>query len=135
MHPRFHERRGRVVSALLNEVDLEIRNASKSIGRRVRLAGSLCMGNEEADALQDLLRAGIDCVLGIPGTSESGRRSRRELIAKLIELDDYLNGLLHSIETAAKLVDGGRHGLDRSLRDLDHIADTGDRAAPRRSPA
>lgn len=135
MHPKILERRGRVLSAVLTGVDLDIRSASASIGRRVRLAGGLCVSEEEAAALEALLRTSVDCVLDIPSATDSGRRARRELILRLIELDDYLDGLLRKIESAAKPAVGDRHSFARSLHDLNQLADAGAQAVLQRNPA
>jgi len=94
MHLKILESRDAVPSKYTYDVDLELRKISSSIARRVKLAGALCLGQEEAEILEGHFQAGVDYVIKIPATSEEGVHARRELIRKLIELEGYLDSLL-----------------------------------------
>ena len=96
MHPKILERRNAILSKCIYDVDLELKKVSTSIARRVRLVGSLCVGQEEAEILERQVQVGVDYVIKIPATSEEGIHARRELIEKLTELETYLDSLLHA---------------------------------------
>lgn len=121
MHPRILERRGRVLSEKCAEIDQDIKDVSAAVARRVRLAGELCIGIEEAEALERQFHASVCCVIEVPATSEEGTRARRELIKKLMELDDYISSLLRAPWARSEIIANCRKNLDRCRQDLDRI--------------
>lgn len=121
MHPKFLERRKFVLSEQLAEVDREIRAASVIIARRVQLAGSLCVGDDEAKVLEKQFQASVDFVIKIPALSEDGRLARRELINKLMELDDYLDSLFRSPWATTELVSRCQRNLSKCRDGLERI--------------
>lgn len=121
MHPKILERREIVISQQLAEVDREIRATSVAIARRVQLAGSLCVGEDEAKVLEKQFQASVDFVIKIPALSEDGRLARRELINKLIELDDYLDTLFRSPWATTELISRCRRNLNKCRDGLERI--------------
>lgn len=121
MHPKILERRGRVLSKQCAEIDREIKRVSTAVARRVRLAGELCIGEVEAEALERQFQASVCYVIEVPATSEEGRRARRELIKKLMELDDYIGSLLQASWVRSELIESCHKNLDRCRRVLDGI--------------
>lgn len=121
MHPKILERRGRVLSEKCAEIDRDIKDVSAAVARRVRLAGELCLGLEEAEALERQFQASVCYVIEVPATSEEGARARRELIRKLMELDDYISSLLRAPWARSESIANCRRNLDRCRQDLDGI--------------
>lgn len=121
MHPKIMKRRGLVISEQLAEIDRDIKAVANSIARRVRLAGVLCIGEQEADTLEDQFHESVEAVLDIPSISEAGRRGRRELIAKLVELEAYLDSLFSASWVTSELIARCRQNLDRCRSRLDRI--------------
>lgn len=121
MHPKILERREFVLSEQLAEVDREIRSVSVTIARRVQMAGSLCVGEDEAKILEKQFQASVDFVIKIPALSEDGRVARRELINKLIELDDYLDSLFRSPWATTELVSRCQQNLSKCRDGLERI--------------
>ncbi|MBS1164579.1 MAG: hypothetical protein H6R00_604 [Proteobacteria bacterium] len=103
------------------EIDRDIKDVSAAVARRVRLAGELCLGLEEAEALERQFQASVCCVIEVPATSEEGARARRELIRKLMELDDYIGSLLRAPWARSESIANCRQNLDRCRKDLDGI--------------
>lgn len=122
MHPKLKERRGAILSRQLAQVDRDIRAVCHSLSHRVRLAGSICLGEQEARILERQFQASVDYVVKIPAVSEDGRVARRELIGKLIELEDYLSTMFRAT-WASEDVAARRGELARFRHDLDRIYD------------
>ncbi len=124
MHPKIKERRGTILSRQLAQVDRDIKAVCLSLAHRVRLAGSICLGEQEASLLERQFQASVDHVVRIPAASEDGRIARRELIGKLIELEDHLSAVLQAPWASAEMA-SRRGELDRFRHDLDRIHDRG----------
>lgn len=121
MHPKIQERRGAVLSRQVAEVDRDINAVCLSLARRVRLAGALCIGHEEADSLERQFQMSVDYVIRIPATSEEGRIARRALIQKLVELEDYIESLFRTTWAKAELNSRSRRELYTCRQNLDPI--------------
>lgn len=121
MHPKILERREFVLSEQLAEVDREIQAASVILARRVQLAGSLCVGEDEARVLERQFQASVDFVIRIPALSEDGRLARRELINKLMELDDYLDSMFRSPWAMSELVSRCQRNLNKCRDGLERM--------------
>jgi hypothetical protein len=122
MHPKIKERRGAILSRQLAQVDRDIRAVCHSLAHRVRLAGSICLGEREAKLLETQFQASVDYVVKIPAASEDGRAARRALIGKLIELEDYLSTVFRAAWASGEMT-SWRSELDRFRHDLDRIHD------------
>lgn len=122
MHPKMKERRGAILSRQLAQVDRYITAVCHSLAHRVRLAGSLCLGDQEARILETQFQASVDYVVKIPAASEDGRAARRALIGKLIELEDYLSTVFRTAWANGEMT-SWRSELDRFRHDLDRIHD------------
>lgn len=121
MHPKILERREFVISEQLAEVDRELRAISVAMARRVYLAGSLCVGEDEAKVLEKQFQASVDFVIKTPALSEDGRLARRELITRLTELDDYLDSLFRSPWATTELVSRCRRNLNKCRDGLEQL--------------
>lgn len=113
MHPKILERHRAVLSEQFAQVDHDIEAVCASLAQRVRLAGALCIGEEEAKSLEKQFQASVNYIIRIPGTSEEGRMARRELIRKLAELADYLEALLSSPWAKAEMESRSQQGADQ----------------------
>lgn len=109
------------MTAQLAEIDRDIKAVCASLAHRVRLAGSMCIGDEEARHLERQFQSSVDCVIRIPATSEEGRIARRALIQKLVELEKYLDSLFHATWAKAELDSRSRRELYECRENLDRI--------------
>jgi hypothetical protein len=119
MHPKILERRGRVISEKCAEIDQDIKDVSAAVARRVRLAGELCIGAEEAEALEKQFQASVCYVIEVPATSEDGRRARRELVKKLMDLDEYISSILRAPWARNEIVASCLENLEQCRQALD----------------
>ena len=121
MHPKIRERRGAVLSEQFAQIDRDIEVACISLAQLVRLAGSLCIGDAEAESLERQFQTSVDYIIKIPAHFEEGRFARRELIHKLLELETYLESLLRPVSAKAELKSGSRQDLDQCRQSLDRL--------------
>lgn len=110
-----------MLTAQLAEVDRDIKAVCVSLAHRVRLTGTLCIGSEEAKHLERQFQSSVDYVIRIPAASEEGRIARRALIQKLVELEKYLESLLHATWAKAELNSGSQQELYECQQNLDRI--------------
>lgn len=121
MHPKIHRRRATVLTTQLAEFDRDLKDVCTSLAQRVRLAGSLCLGEEEAKSLERQFQISVDQVLRMPAASEDGRIARRALIQKLVELEKYLESLFHATLAKADLDARPQQELTECRQNLDRI--------------
>ncbi|WP_370676983.1 hypothetical protein [Pleomorphomonas sp. PLEO] len=121
MHPKIQRRRGAVLSEQLGQLDQDIQAVCASLAHRVRLAGSLCIGDDAADSLEKQFRTSVDCVLKIPAITEEGRTARRALLQKLIELEAYLESLFQTTWVKSDIESTHGYELDKCSQNLDLI--------------
>lgn len=119
MHPKLFERRGAVLSDQLVQLDKDIKAVCISLAERVQLAGSLCIGDEEAKSLEKQFQTSVECVIKIPAASEEGMFARRALLQKLTELEDFLDSLFRGC--SAKSAMSSRQNLDQCRQSLDQF--------------
>lgn len=111
------------MTAQLAEIDRDIKAVCASLAHRVRLAGSMCIGDEEAKHLERQFQNSVDYVIRIPATSEEGRIARRALIRKLAELEKYLESLFHTTWAKAELNSRSRRELYECRENWERIKD------------
>lgn len=121
MHPKIHRRRATVLTKQLAAFDRDLRAVCSSLAQRVRLAGSLCIGEEEAKNLERQFQLSVDQVIRIPAASEEGSFARRALIQKLVELETYLESLFHATWAKAELDSRSQRELYECRQNLDRI--------------
>jgi len=119
MHPKIRERHGAVLSKQLAQLDKDIKAVCISLAQRVRLAGSLCIGDEEAKSLEKQFQTSVECVLKIPAASEEGMFARRALLQKLTELEDFLDSLFRGASATSTM--SSRRNIDQCRQSLDQF--------------